>query len=187
MSFQTYLEAGAVHTDGDREVGEEELKQNQSRLNGSVSMLLKIMRVGEDINHTDRWRESTLSGGQETCPLWLLFKCHKGWSSSKGGAPPTRPVIGGNQGMNSHLSELLSWLLEPLATEMMGKSSEVNSGEDLKSSLDRLNVANQDWIPANKLVGSLGDQPEVDPMEVPGLCDCEDCLEEGGSLPKERS
>ena len=187
MSFQTYLEAGAVHTDGDREVGEEELKQNQSRLNGSVSMLLKIMRVGENINHTDRWRESTLSGGQETCPLWLLFKCHKGWSSSKGGAPPTRPVIGGNQGMNSHLSELLSWLLEPLATEMMGKSSEVNSGEDLKSSLDRLNVANQDWVPANKLVGSLGDQPEVDPMEVPGLCDCEDCLEEGGSLTKERS
>jgi hypothetical protein len=68
MSFQTYLEAGAVHTDGDREVGEEELKQNQS---------------------------------------------HKGLSSSKGGAPPTRPVIGGNQGMNSLLSELLSWLLEP--------------------------------------------------------------------------
>jgi hypothetical protein len=69
--------------------------------------------------------------------------------------------------MNSHLSELLSWLLEPLATEMMGKNSEVNSGEDLKSSLDRLNVANQDWVPANELVGSLGDQPEVDPMEVP--------------------
>ena len=43
MSFQTYLEAGAVHTDGDIEVGEEELKQNQSRLNGSVSMLLKII------------------------------------------------------------------------------------------------------------------------------------------------
>ena len=61
---------------------------------------------------------------------------------------------------------------------MMGKSSEVNSGEDLKSSLDRLNVANQDWEPATELVGSLGDQPEVDPMEVPGLCDCEDFLEE---------
>ena len=84
-------------------------------------------------------------------------KCHKGWYSSKGGTPHTRPVIGGNQGMNSHLSELLSWLLQPLATEMIGKCSEVNSRKDLKSSLHRLNVANQDWEPAAELVRSLGE------------------------------
>jgi hypothetical protein len=88
------------------------------------------------------------------------------------------------EGMNSHLSEPCS---ESLLTEMMGKSSEVNNGEDLKSSLDRLNVANKDWEPAAKLEVSYGDQPEVEPVEAPGLNDCKDCLQEGGSLTKERS
>ena len=40
---------------------------------------------------------------------------------------------------------------------MIGKSSEVNSGKDLKSSLDRVNTANQDWEPAAELVRSLGE------------------------------
>ena len=46
--------------------------------------------------------------------------------------------------MNAHLSELLSWLLEPLANAMMGKSSEVISDEDLKNKIDNLNLANKD-------------------------------------------
>jgi hypothetical protein len=86
--------------------------------------------------------------------------------------------------MNTHLSELLRWILEPLATEMMDRFSEVNSGEDPKSRLDRLNAANKDWEPAAKLEGSLGEQPEVESVakEAPGLCDCEECLSEGGGV-----
>ena len=55
---------------------------------------------------------------------------------------------------------------------MIGKSSEVDSGEDLKISLGRVNVANK--------TGN-----HVDPVEVSGLCNCEVCVEEGGSLTKE--
>ena len=64
--------------------------------------------------------------------------------------------------MNTQFSELFSWTLEPMATEMMDRSSEVNSGDDLKSRLDRLNAANKDWEPAAKLEGSLEKQPEVE-------------------------
>ena len=75
----------------------------------------------------------------EACLLWILFKDHNYWESSKGGPPPTRPVMGGNGGRNVHLSELLSWLLEPLANSMMGRSAEVISDEHLKQKMDALN------------------------------------------------
>ena len=41
--------------------------------------------------------------------------------------PHTKPAVRSNQSPNSHLSELLSWMLETLAREMMDRSSEVNS------------------------------------------------------------
>ena len=98
-----------------------------------------------------------LSQSLEACPLWLLFKDHKLWESSKGTAPPTRPVMGGNSGMNTHLSEILSWLLEPLATSMLGKSSEVISGEDLKNKMDTLNEKNKNWKPQPSLEEPIGE------------------------------
>ena len=97
-----------------------------------------------------------LSKSLEACPLWLLFKDHKLWESSKGTAPPTRPVMGGNSGMNTHLSEILSWLLEPLATSMLGKSSEVISGEDLKNKMDTLNEKNKNLKPQPSLEEPIG-------------------------------
>ena len=57
-------------------------------------------------------------------------------------APPTRPVAGRNEGMNFPLSELVSWVLEPLASAME------DSGEDQKSNIDRINESNKSWVPA---------------------------------------
>ena len=172
MSMDTYIEAGMVHIKDDIEVGVNEKKENQKLLNGAVSMLLKIFRVGKDCKHESRWRESMLSSSLETCPLWLLFKDHKNWTSSKGGSPPTRPVMGGNSGMNSHLSEILSWLLEPLADSMMGKSSEVISDEDLKHKIDKLNLANKDWKPEAEVEHPIGQSSVMtDQLDLaPGLC-----------------
>ena len=100
MSMKTYIEAGEVHTRGDEEIGLSELKSNQKKVNGNVSMLLKIMNVGAKCQHEGRWRESMINHSLESCPLWLLYKCHKGWTWRKGTPPPTRGVMGGNQGMN---------------------------------------------------------------------------------------
>ena len=124
-----------------------------------------------------------LSKGLEACPLWLLFKDHKLWESSRGTAPPSRPVMGGNSGMNTHLSEILSWLLEPLATAMIGKSSEVISGEDLKNKMDSLNTRNRNWQPDPPLAEPIGESEVM--MEAldaaPGLCGCRDCVEESSN------
>ena len=172
-----------VHVKDDMEVGLEERRANQKIINGAVSMLLKIFQVGKDCKHEARWRESMLSKGLEACPLWLLFKDHKLWESSRGTAPPTRPVMGGNSGMNTHLSEILSWLLEPLATAMIGKSSEVISGEDLKNKMDSLNTRNRNWQPDPPLAEPIGESEVM--MEAldaaPGLCGCRDCVEESSN------
>ena len=111
MSMATYIKAGSVHIKDDEEVGIDERKANQRVVNGAVSMLLKIFRVGKECHHEGRWRESMINNSLEACPLWLLFKDHKSWVSSSGVPPPTRPVMGGNGGMNTHLSEILSWAL----------------------------------------------------------------------------
>ena len=178
MSMETYIEAGRAHIKDDIEVGVEEKKENQKLLNGAVSMLLKIFRVGKDCKHESRWRESMLSSSLESCPLWLLYKDHKNWTSSKGGAPPTRPVMGGNTGMNTHLSEILSWLLEPLANSMLEKSSEVISDEDLKFKIDKLNQANRDWKPKTEIEHPIHESSEMtEQLELaPGLCGCEECV-----------
>ena len=42
--------------------------------------------------------------------------------------------------MNTHLREIISWLLEPLANSMMKNSSEVISDEDLLNKIDKLNA-----------------------------------------------
>ena len=70
---------------------------------------------------------------------WIFAKCHKGWTWQSGKPPPTRPVAGGNQGMNFPLSELVSWVVEPEANVMVG-SGEPVSGEDLKSKVNVINV-----------------------------------------------
>jgi hypothetical protein len=178
MSMNTYIKAGMVHIKDDDEVGIEERRANQRVVNGAVSMLLKIFRVGKNCRHEGRWRESMISNSLEACPLWLLFKDHKSWVSSKGVPPPTRPVMGGNGGMNTHLSEILSWLLEPLANSMMGKSSEVISDEDLKNKMDNLNQKNSDWKPEEQITEPMGDSTEMSEKlgEAPGLCGCEECV-----------
>ena len=91
MSMATSIRAGMVHVGEDREIGIEERKANQKILNGTVSMMLKIFRVGKDCRHENRWRESMISNSLEACPLWLLFKDHKLWDSSRGTPPPPHP------------------------------------------------------------------------------------------------
>ena len=64
MSMQTYIKSDEVHTMGDQEIGLNELKANQKRVNGVVSMLLKIFNIGKTCKHESRWREST----------WMFYK-----------------------------------------------------------------------------------------------------------------
>ena len=125
------------------------------------------------------------AGGRvQSTTAWSLAHCGfyinvtKDGHGKKGTPPPTRGVMGGNQGMNSHMSEILSWALEPLADALLPKSSEVISNEDLKSNIDSVNKRNGNWIPDQKLEGNLRDVQSMmeAEMEMPGWCQCEECL-----------
>ena len=73
-----------------------------------------------------------INQGQALCPLYLLFKDHKGWHWSKGGAPPTRPIASGNAGQNIHISELNSEIVESVVDAFEG-GVEVISTEDMNA------------------------------------------------------
>ena len=61
MSFDTYVKAGMVHVNGDEEVSVDDLKKNQKKINGHMSMIIKIFGLGKNWNQERRMRESMLS------------------------------------------------------------------------------------------------------------------------------
>ena len=139
-----YLEAGLSHTGGDKEVGLDSLKTAQREINGHVSMLIKIFKIGKNWSQGDRIRETMMGESMETCPVHLLYKDHKGWSPTKGGVPPTRQVAGGNRGVNLYLSEIVSDILEPMVGVVLG-GHEVISTEDLVARVVDMNEALKNW------------------------------------------
>ena len=144
MSRDTYLECGKSHTMGDVEVGWDDLKLAQSELNGHTSMMIKIFNIGRAWEHMHRVRESILEESMATCPLSLLYKDHKGWESHMRTCPPTRPVAGGHMGMNLHLSEVISDLVEPMV-DKFEEGRESISTEDMIAKFVSLNETNRGW------------------------------------------
>ena len=74
--------------------------------------------------------------------MTLLMKDHTNWIFDGKTPPPSRPVVAGNSGLNCHLSELLSSIIEPVAFEE--SDNEIDSTDDMlariKSINDTLNV-----------------------------------------------
>ena len=120
MSIEEYEEAGRKHTDKDTEVSLNFMQENQRRINGHISMLLKTFMVGAQWGHEARHRATKITHSLSVAPLYLMFKDHKGWSVSLGGPPPTRPVASAGKGQNDHLSETVSQVLEPVANMYEG-------------------------------------------------------------------
>ena len=138
MSMKEYERAGKKHTDKDIEVDLNFLVENQRRINGHISMLLKTFMAGSDHKHQARIRALRITHSLSVAPLYLLFKDHKGWSLDTGTAAPTRPVVSAGSGQNDHLSELISGSLEPVANTWKG-GMEVPSTGDLLSKVGEIN------------------------------------------------
>ena len=137
------MESGMVHVRSDKEVTWGELRDSQRELNGHVSVLIKTFKIGSYWDHGDRVRETMMKDNQAVCPLSLLFKDHKGWVATSGGtAPPTRPVAGGHLGINLHISEIVSDLLDPVVPHIVG-GMEIISTEDLIARVEIMNVLNR--------------------------------------------
>ena len=152
MSLATYELAGQAHTNKDEMVDFSKVKSTQAELNGHVSMLVKTFKIGDNWNHGERMRETVINHSLAVCPMYLLYKDHKGWDISKGPIPPTRPVASGNRGMNMHLSGILSNILEPIA-EGVRDSREVISTEDMVARLLVLDRSLEGWDEVSWLKG----------------------------------
>ena len=184
MTRDTYKEAGLKHTLRDKEVSWADIKESQKELNGHVSMMVKIFKIGGYWGHSQRGRETTMGEGLSICPMSLLFKDHKGWEPSSGSVPPTRPVVGGHLGINMHLSELVSDILDPVVNNYDG-GHEVISTEDMLAETEIMNCNNEGWHELSYWGGMVmgeyeacqvcsGQGPLMRMDEEPELCNCED-------------
>ena len=79
MSMVEYERAGLVHTSKDVEVDLAFLQENQRRINGYISMLCKIFKIGEAHNHKDRVRSLKITLSLSVAPMYLLFIFWNQW------------------------------------------------------------------------------------------------------------
>ena len=172
MDVETYMLAGLKHTKKDEKISIHQIRENQSELNGQVSMILKIFRVGKTWGHTDRARGNMITNSEMVSSMYLMFKDHKGWHWGLGTDPPSRPIASGNSGQNVHMSELTSELLESVVTAYHG-GVEIISTEDMLAKWDDLNKKNENWHG-----GTWWDGYEED-----GLITCGNCLGEDDDIP----
>jgi hypothetical protein len=165
MDLETYLQAGLKHAGKDRQISITEIRENQSELNGQVSMILKIFRVGQSWGHSDRARSNMISQSETISSMYVLYKDHKGWHWGLGTDPPSRPIASGNSGQNVHMSELTSEIVESVVTAYKG-GVEIISTEDMLAKWDKLNEKHEGWT-----AGTWWDGYEED-----GLVTCGKCL-----------
>ena len=111
MTMEEYEVAGSKHISKDLEVDSDFLVENERRLNGHISMMLKTFMVGATWSHEARHRATKITHSLSVAPMYLLYKDHKLWTVEMGGVPPTRPVCSAGGGQNDHLSEGVSQLL----------------------------------------------------------------------------
>ena len=192
LSRKSYLEAGMKHTLGDREVTWQIIKEAQREINGHVSMLIKTFKIGHNWDHGARIRESTMGESLSVCPLSLLFKDHKGWTLDSGTVPPTRPVVGGHVGLNLHISEIVSDILDPVVATYQG-GHEVISTEDMVARGEIINSENSDWSKYKfwedmhsrdyrACTVCHGDEEYVLDENNPEYCGCCDGVDEDGRM-----
>ena len=89
-------------------------------------------------------RKTMMGNSLNTCPVTLMYKDHKNWKPSCPGLPPTRQVIGGHVGVNVHVSETVSDIVEPLANHVRG-GKEAVSTEDMVAKVEKLNSKMYGW------------------------------------------
>ena len=103
--------------------------------------------------------------------------------------PPSRPVISGNSGLNRHLSEMISLVIEPVASE--SKGFEADSTGEMLAKIDELNdkLSNEFPDECPDQIGCVNASPSVnDPIVLDsselGSVDAQSCVESNSNLVK---
>ena len=165
MTKEQYQEAGSVHTSEDKRIDWNTVSKLQRNVNSHVWWLAQI--VGYSKNKDQKRMMTNLQDyGREVPEMVLLCKDHKKWNSNS--PVPTRPVISGNKGINTHLSELLSELLEPVSFTIGG--GEIASTEE---ALHKINNAN-DMILRHEDMNEIDALEELSQNDIPHKQLCRD-------------
>ena len=135
-SPQAYRDMGLEHVGNHKEISWDKAAATQRTLNGHTSMWIKMAGLGQELGQVDRMRETFLNKSVQVPPMYLLLKDQK--KVPEGSLPKTRPVVSGCKGMNLHLNDIVSDILEPLARNMEG-NEEFISTEDALAFVDALN------------------------------------------------
>ena len=157
LTRDQYLSSGLAHTKGDIELDQSQVKRIQNTVNDHTWWLSKITNIGSNWGHEKRMDKNLRDIGEQTCSMNLLIKDHKSWSPDSSDPPPSRPVISGNAGLNCHLSEIISLLIEPVAME--SKGFEIDSTNEMLSKIDNLNSKIASFL-GKEYPGSKNPSPE---------------------------
>ena len=136
MLREQYIASGMEHVKKDVPISWRDVKYLQGQVNGHMWWMNKIVGYGQKKEH-ERMNRNTQNVSMEVPTMVLLVKDHKKWDENSNKPIPSRPVVSGSRGINTHLSEFLSEILEPITHEM--GSAEVCSTEETLAHFDDIN------------------------------------------------
>ena len=136
LTQEQYIKSGQCHTDKDEKLDWGRIQYIQNQVNSHTWWFSSIL--GNAIN-TDsaRMGKNIQELSSQIPEMSLLIKDHKEWKEDDNKPIPSRPVLSGNNCLNTHLSELLSEVLEPITTRIGG--AEVTSSEEAINKITSLN------------------------------------------------
>ena len=111
VDMESYERMGEVHTGKDEQVHMAHVEEMARTHDQQLSMLVKILKLGDSHGHRGRFRESYL-GGQNPSTMYLVFKDHK--PKDANGHYKKGPIVAANTSYNVGMSETCSVILESL-------------------------------------------------------------------------
>ena len=136
LTHDQYIKSGTVHTQKDQKISWNEVKYLKNQVNAHMSWFSRILNYAKNTD-PERMAGNLTVGDMDIPEMNILVKDHKSWSEKSQKPVPSRPVVSGNCCINTHLSELLSEIVEPIAMECQG--SEVQSSEEVLNLIDNVN------------------------------------------------
>ena len=141
---EKYVEAMQPHVANDDIITLEDRKTVENQLNGHTLQLGRILKLGDNHRHWDRFRKALTNKYGHIPILYGLDKNHK--ARQEGQPRPMRPVCGADESPNYQLCHLLSIIMTGLAgamdeelgmicrstEEMIADLEAVNAREDIK-------------------------------------------------------
>ena len=64
---------GGKHTRNEKEIDLKAAKQTRHTLNDHISMLIKSVGIGEDLDHGERMRESMICNDEAVAPIFIMI------------------------------------------------------------------------------------------------------------------